>query len=488
MALLKQYLFLLSTLVILWSSCRKEEQVLKDTSARLEFSKDTILFDTVFTTIGSTTKQLKLYNKYNKKIIISSIKLAKGASSLFRLNVDGIKGPYVNDIEIPANDSLFVFVEVTVDPQNVNSPMVVTDSIIFVTNGNVQDVDLIAWGQDAHYIRPDTYIKGLPPFSIICGSGKNVNWINDKPYVIYGYAVVDSLGNFSIDAGVRVHFHNNGGLWVYKGGSIKVNGTKEFPVTFQGDRLEKDYLGQDYKDVPGQWDRIWLNEGSVDNEFNYAVIKNAFIGIQAETLQKYLGNKLVLNNTIIKNISGAGILARFYVMESSNTIITNCGEHNVAITGGGDYSFKHCTFANYWKSSTRQTSLLLIANWYKKDENTALLGDLKNAYFGNCIVYGDLANEVAFDGKENALFNYKFDHCLLKIDPAVNTEDATHYNNIFKNNDPGFKDVAKGDYHLIPESFAIDKGDPAIAATVPTDIEGTSRTVNPDLGVYEYKP
>src|SRR5690606_39097761 len=135
----------------------------------------------------------------------------------------------------------------------------------------------------------------------------NQTWVNDKPYVIYGYLVIDSADVLTINSGVRVHLYNKSGIWVYKGGNLNVNGTKDEPVTFQGTRL--DYS---FKDVPGQWDRIWVNDGSVNNTFNYAVIKNAFIGIQAETSPfepntPISSNKLILNNCIINNASGIGL-------------------------------------------------------------------------------------------------------------------------------------------------------------------------------------
>jgi len=222
----------ISVIVSINWGCRKDNVITNDPSDKLSFSADSILFDTVFTTIGSTTERLMVYNKASKKIIISSIELAGGSSSYFRMNVDGVSTTLASNVEIAPDDSLYIFIEVTVDPQNSNNPLVITDSIVFKTNSNIQDVDLVAWGQDAHFIVADTYQQGYPPYKIIVKEGENITWQNDKPYVIYGYAVVDSTGQLNIDNGCRIHFHDNSGLWVYKGGSIKVNGTKDFPVTF----------------------------------------------------------------------------------------------------------------------------------------------------------------------------------------------------------------------------------------------------------------
>ena len=110
-------IFFIVFLVITFS-CRKEEFI-TDSGTKLSFSVDTVMFDTVFTTIGSTTKRFKIYNKYNKTISVSSIYLANGNSSNFRLNIDGQQSNSVSDVEVLANDSLYIFVEVTVDPNGV---------------------------------------------------------------------------------------------------------------------------------------------------------------------------------------------------------------------------------------------------------------------------------------------------------------------------------------------------------------------------------
>ena len=149
-------------------SCRKDE-ITTNPNSKLNFSTDTLLFDTVFTTLSSTTKRLKIYNRNSDKIIISSISIEKGANSQFRINVDGVSGNSHTNVEIDGNDSLFIFLEVTIDPNSILSPFVVDDKIIFNTNGNKQSVQLLAWGQNAHYFTPKRYASGLPPFSCLDG-------------------------------------------------------------------------------------------------------------------------------------------------------------------------------------------------------------------------------------------------------------------------------------------------------------------------------
>lgn len=467
--------------LVIFTSCRKDESISTDGSLKLSFSTDSVLFDTVFTTMGSVTKRLMVYNPNNNSVLISSVRLAGGSNSPYSVNIDGASGTSVSNIEIGGNDSLFVFVRVTVDPVNDNLPLVVKDSIIFETNGNKQDVDLLAWGQDAHFFVANQHIEGLPDFSYIAREGEHIHWTNDKPYVIVGYGVVDSAGFLSIDPGCRIHFYNNSGLWVYRYGGIQVNGTLEEPVNFQGVRLE-----QAYQDVPAQWDRIWINESDVNSEFNHAIIKNATIGIQAETLQTGLGNTLFLNNTQILNMQGWGIFTRFYNIVANNVLVANAGSSLLNLTTGGSYEFKNSTFANYWRYEVRKDPLLHLSDYYifyTADEQLIFTGDLEKAYFGDCIFYGNLENEILLDKhpESSSIFNYQFDYSLLKSNDTIDD----YFTNCIFNQDPLFLDPGINDYHIDSLSPVRRKGIPLGNLF---DLDGVERSESPDLGAFEWVP
>jgi len=478
----KQTIFQILSLVFLifvLASCEKKDDFITDSSYTLDFSADSIVFDTVFTTIGSASRNLIVYNNSDQPVKISSIRLEGGTGSAYRINVDEKSGWNFQEVEIAANDSIFGFMTVKIDPNNANNPLVVEDKIRFITNGNEQEISLVAWGQDAHYIVANKLLNGYLPYRIVAAEGQNVVWMADKPYVVYGYAVVDSTGSLFIGPGVKVHFHKNSGLWVYKGGSIKVNGVAENPVLFRGDRLE-----QSYNDLAGQWDRIWLNEGSVDNEFNYAIIENGFIGLQLETLGSSMGNMLKLNNTIIRNMSGWGIFSRFYKVEARNVVVGNCGLDAVYLSTGGSYDFRHCTFGNYWSEGVRQTPGLVISNFYiDQYAQTTYVGDLSKAYFGNCIVYGNIEEELAIEKDNSAAFNFKLENCLIRT--SLQHDSLV---NCIRNKDPLFKDAFLNDYRLKENSPAIGKGKPEIGQSVPWDYWGVSRLPIPDLGAYQFKP
>jgi hypothetical protein len=446
-------------------ACEKED-LYTSGDANLGFSHDTLYFDTVFTAIGSVTKFVKIYNPYKKSVQISSIRLAGGHHSFFRLNIDGGGGPEVSNIILQARDSLYIFVEVTIDPTSQNSPLAVQDSILFETNGNTQALLLLAWGQDVHLI--DGQILHTQ------------TWTADKPYLIYNSMFVEEGHVLSIEAGVRLHFHRNSRMYV--AGTVKSLGTPEHPVVFEGDRLE-----EAYKNIPGQWEGIWLMPGSLDNEFYHSRIRNAVNGIWVDTLASELHPTLRLGNVRIENMSSAGIYAQGSTIHAYNCIISDCGKYAVALTIGGRYEFYHCTFANYWNYSARRTPSIVLNNFYVDVNQNIQVRPLEKAIFGNCIIYGDRTEELAFNFYPQAgSYNYFLDHCLIRLPENLLEEPAMH-RGLILNTDPRFTSVMDKDYSLDSLSVAIDAGLIDYALLYPLDQVQSSRTsdAGPDLGALE---
>lgn len=465
---------LIALSLLIFASCNKEENFDTNPELKLEFSTDTVFFDTVFTTIGSSSRVFMIYNPSKEKINISSIKLARGSGSPFRINVDGIASTEIEDFEIAARDSAFVFVKVTIDPGNTNNPLVQTDSLVFSTNGNIQDVKLVAWGQDAYFYRN----------SIL---GSDYTLTADKPHVIYGFLIVDSLYTLNIEAGSRIYMHSGSVLLVYRDASLKINGTKENPVSFQGDRLEAGY-----EDISGQWGRIWLYAGSINNEINYAIIKNGEVGIHADTTGNSPNPTLRISNTQIYNMSNTGILGQGTTIEAANCVIGNCGARSVAFTLGGKYDFRHCTIGNFWNQTFRRETALVLNNYYIDTSFNVQLRPLEMAYFGNCVIYGDKTEEITIDQHSSGgILNYQFDHCLLKTERDI--ADQEKFPGSLRNEDPWFRDPQSNEYQtdtLI--SALINKGsnDVLIGSFIDLtrDIDKNSRIADdPDLGAYEFQ-
>lgn len=464
---------------ILFLACKKDDEFITSPDLKLKFSCDTLLFDTVFTTLGSVTKQILVYNPYDKPVKISYIRIGGGMQSMFRINVDGVQSVEHYNKEIAANDSMYIFVKVTVNPTNQSNPLIVNDSIVFSINGNFQKVQLIAWGQDAYYHVPNKKITFNDGSYLSYGyAGCNLPWANDKPHVIFGYSVVDTDSTLVIPAGTKVHFAPNAVLWVYEGGSLNVQGNILNKVIFQGSRLDSYY-----RNLPGQWGKIWLSAGSKDNTINYAIIRNGNIGLQVDTVVNN-NPTLTIENTIIENMSVAGIFAQGSKIIAKNLVVTNCGQYALVLSLGGDYEFLHSTFANYWKYNYRNTPSVVLNNYYKDVNQIINLRPLINAYFGNCIIYGVNEEELLLDKNPNSVFNFKFDHCLIRT--KLNTNDLNLFYSCIINSNPQFIDTDNNNLKLNSNSPARFYGTNYVTNNVPFDIEGILRPYNACLGAYEY--
>ena len=479
---MKNFFFLIIAVMLVFSACRKENTISNDPSHKLVFSVDTVLFDTVFTSLGSSTHQLKIYNDYQEDLSISEVRLMGGEQSRFKINFDGETGTEFRNKIIPAHDSLYTFLNVTIDPTDASSPFIIEDSILFLTNGNTQMIKLVAYGQNAHYIVGKQTVQSfMYPFKIVADSLETTHWYNDLPYVIYGFAMINSYGTLHIHEGVRIYCHDRSGIWSWSDGQLIIEGTADQPVLIQGDRLEPYF-----KDQPGQWDRIGLMDGrpGADHIINHAIIRNGFIGIQPQSVFKGTQCALRINNTIIENHTGLGIYASYYAIEANNMVIDNCGQYAFAVEMGGEYLIRHSTIGNYWWQSPRTTASLFLSNYVDQDDERYEFPLLWEMY--NSIVYGSQEEElgITLSGSEVDTI-YLFDHCLMKTTKFSNADPG--FNSSIFNQEPLFVDYRTFDMHLSDAiSPAVGAGSPTIAAQVPFDIEGKDRRGTPDLGAYQY--
>ncbi len=454
--------------VLIFSSCRKDN-ITTNPSDKLSFSTDTLTFDTVFTTLGSTTLYFTVHNPNSQKISISNMHLSGGENSIFRLNIDGQAINQASNVEIPANDSIYVFVAVTVDPNIENNPFVMYDSVLFETNGNLQSVTLQAWGQNANFI-----------YGEVIGTQ---TWTPEKPYVIIHSILVDSNEVLTIQPGCRIYMHADSRFYVQ--GTLKVMGQINDSVIFRGDRLEQYYV-----DDPGNWEGIHLLRSSRDNEINYAVIKEAIVGIRVDSLKETAEPKLTMRNSQIRFTLSSGLLGITSDIYAENCLIHACGEWNVQLEYGGNYKFENCTFANYSSILiNHQTPVARLSNYFayldEQGMEQVLLADL-NATFRNCIIYGSLQKELDLDPSADAAFNFTFDHCLIKVNEDIDTTVTSFVDCLF-NLDPLFLDPYDfDDYHLSESSPCINA---AVANGINIDLDGQLRSDGlPDIGCYEFKP
>jgi len=472
-------LLMVALSVLLHNSCRKDNIFNNDHSFKLSFTQDTLLFDTVFTTVGSITKVFRVHNTSSKAVMISTVELGGKLASNYRFNIDGRSGVLINNIEIDAKDSVWVFVEVTVDPNNSITPMIVEDSLIFTVNGNRQKVMLAAFGQDAYFHYPTVPATStFPAYSTISGV-----WATDKPHVVYGWAFIPDNLSLVMPAGTRVYMHDNANIIALTGASLKIYGSLGNEVIIRGDRLDAYY-----KDQAGAWGRIWLSAGSINNEIEYAIIQNGRVGVHVDTLGASSLPTLVMKNTIIKNMSSAGLFAQGSWVEAENCVFSDCGELALWLNIGGRYRFKHCTVGNNWTYSNRQIPSLVINNYYEDIYGSFQVRPIDEAYFGNCIFWGNKEDEIAFDKYPlgASVFNVTFENCMVRSTLNFAEEPVT-FISVLKNINPLFEKPDSMYLQLRDNSPAIDAGAAAVSTGIFTDIEGNSRVqgIAPDMGAYE---
>ena len=475
-------------LAIMLFSCAREDVYMGD-DIDITTSRDTIMFDTVFTEVGSATRSFKLYNALNKAVAVD-IKLQGGSNSFYRINADGIVGPEVNNITIQADDSLYVFVEVFIDPDQPLSisPFVVEDQVI-ITGGNDQEiVQLEAFGQNANYVFGKRDITAIE--DICNGLSGQIIWNDPKPYVIYGIMGISGC-DLIMEAGTNVYVHggividrvdsityNPGRIIALNGGSIQANGTLENPVTIQGDRLEPEF-----DDVAGQWYGIVLGDGSVDNSFSYTTIKNGIYGILADS-----SSHVQMDHCQLLNSASLGLFGSHASADVSNSLIYSVGSYGVYWRYGGNYNMNYSTVASYGV----QAEALRMENYLCTDP--LCLGAIRTnplvANISNSILAGSSRDEILideFEGSDAFTVDYTINNTLIRIDEFLenrpdffeNCNDCLNYNG----SDPLFIDINENNYEL--DSLSIAERTAIPTNGINDDLLGRMRSNEPDMGCYE---
>ncbi len=452
-------------LLLFASSCKKDSFI-TGAAARLTTSADSLKYDTVFTTTGSITKSFKIFNGNNQKLRLSKVKLMGGTASAFKININGSAITEANNIEVEANDSIYVFVSVSINPNATNLPFIISDSILINYNGNNRFVQLQAYGQNAIFLNS----------KVISG---NTTWSNTLPYVILKSIRIDTTATLTIPQGCKIYSHADAPFIV--DGTLIVNGTKNNEVVFAGDRFDNDY-----KDLPASWPGIYLRDNSKNNVLKFAVIKNAYQAIVVTNPSINANPKIILQQCTIDNAYDAGILAANTSLQINNSLISNCG-NNVTLIYGGDYNFTHCTVASYSNAFINHKNPVLTVNNFATQGGVTVTGNI-NAVFRNCIFWGDagfVKDEVVVNKRGSNTFTV-----LLEKNLYRNTTDpvnSTLTGNI-NNEDPKFDsiDVSKRYYDFrINNAVApgINKG---AGTTFTKDLDDKNRSNGvPDLGCYE---
>ena len=483
--------FLLPLLALLAAACSDYESFSNDPNLRLSFSKDTIVFDTLVSTIPSSTKTLFVFNNNDDGMRISSIQLEGGTESRFRVNADGryLAGGAWNDFQILKHDSLVVRIEMTPPEVGSNEPLYFMDKLHFLLENGVTQTVVLTGGSIDAYIQ-----KG----GLIIESDQTL--LSDKPYVIYDSLVVKPEATLTLAEGTTLMFHDNAALHVY--GKLIVQGSIEKPVVLRGDRMDHmfDYLR--YDNTPSRWEGVIIHRGSYGNELFQCDIHSSCYGIICEDTEQEVPDEtqpsVTLDCCILHNIGGDGLQLNNCVSYVTNTQISNTLGHTVNINGGS-HIFVYCTLAQFYPfSANRGNALHLVST-----ADGSAYGLLRKAYFVNCVITGYSSDEIMGENITvgDHTCDYLFHHCFLNT-PAV--EDEEHFvGNIFdqdKKEGEGDKLVRQDnftrfdtsnyiyDFTPKPESQIRSLADPDIEGLPTFDRLGVNRLADegPDAGCYEY--
>jgi len=480
-------------------SCNRDEIFVTDGSIPLRFSVDTLHFDTVFTEVGSATRSIKIFNDGAQPLKIGKVYLERGSSSKFRINVDGLPGDAVEEVIVYAKDSIYLFAEVTIDPDEPLSisPFIHQENLFFETNGQQQRVVLEAWGQNANYF-PGRFNQGRA-VRLTCDNSQ-ITFDDPRPYVIYGVLIIDSC-TVNIPAGTQIYVHggiarndafgtfNDGIIITQNLGRIRARGTLDDPIVFQGDRLEPAF-----QEADGQWTGILLSNGSAGNVFQHTTVKNAIFGVYVDSAAT-----AVLENTRIYNTSSSGIIGVHSRIDARNVLVYNNGANSFQAVHGGDYNFDYATLASYGVDA----SALGLSNFVCYDDPLicSQIGAYRlNARFRNSIIFGSKTDQILLSditgGEQPEAFQVSFDNCVVAVEDLLTDYDgryADFFTTLCNDCVQGdrqsilFVDASEDNYQLDSLSIALGVGRP-IKTPLPIaiDLLGELRDVAlPDAGCFE---
>ena len=464
-------------LSVLLAACSEEADFSSNPSLRLEFSCDTILFDTLFTDIGSPTASMKVYNRNSSSLRLSSVRLVDGTSG-FRINVDGQFADVVRDIEIRKKDSLYLFVEATLERNGADVPLIISDSLQFTLESGVQQyVTLLAYGRDVEFLRGALYNEDA---KIAAGH-----------YIVYDSIVVAQGATLTIEPGATLYFHKDAQMIVR--GTLRAEGTRKQPILFRGDRTDYMFSYLPYDRIPGQWGGITIDSTSNANVFTHCDIHSAEYGIRVVEGDSLL-QRLTIESSRIENFDGNALETTMARVDVTNSLLANARGNCVKVVGG-NVRFIHCTIANFYVWKQRDVALAL------HNSIDGRPAPLREALFANCIIDGSREDEIVGylpdlgDSVPNCR-NYLFVSSLLN---TVNDGDSCFVGNVFDDKEKSpfgaehFRlvdhSVFMYDFHLSDSASARRVASKVYSAAVKYDLDGVERPDSlADAGCFQYVP
>jgi hypothetical protein len=439
--------------------CRPERFV-ANADLELRCETDTVLFDTLLVGAGSITKRFKIYNDEGRNVLIDEVYLAgrkQSGGSAYRININGNPANALTEVELRARDSLYIFVEVTIDPSQQNTPFLVTDSVVFRSGNRTKAVQLVAYGQNAVFFNEEV---------LDC----NMVWDNTLPIVVYNSVLVDSGCTLTIREGTRVYFNKNSSLFVL--GTLRIEGTPAQPVRMRGDRLDPLY-----RDLAGGWNGIHLLRGSTGHRIENLDLRNGTIGIRVDSLPADADSvNVIINKTRIHNCAVVGLLAYTAQIDAYNMLISNCGLYNFLGDYGGRYRFRHCTFVHLNSGFQRGYPVFGLSNRDYNNSPSPTHLELENS-----LVWGSRSNELVLDSSGSGTITTLLSYSIIQSETQRPGVQLLYTN-------PKFKNPSDNDFSIDTLSPAFQRGIDLrglYGGRLQTDLIDQARASNPTLGALE---
>lgn len=465
------------------TACSDDDTFSINSGDRLSFAVDTLSFDTIFSTVPTSTRSFWVHNNSGDGLRLARVSLEHGNQRGFRVNVDGnyldnTLGSLVQDIEVRKGDSIRVFVELTTAANGNDTPTLVEDNIVFsLESGVEQKVNLRAYSWDA---------LSLDTLAIT----NDTTISTAKPILINRGITVAEGATLTVNAPTKLYFRAGNGINVY--GRLIVEGTPDNNVMLRGDRTDRmfDYLP--YDRVSGQWGGITIKATSTGNIVRYADIHSGSYGIRCDSAAlDTISPRLTVDCSTIHNISGNGIEATNAYVKMTNSQISNAAGNCVDICGGKT-EIVYCTLAQFYPFVGGRGVALSFANTFN--------GEPLPLYGLNCtntIVTGYSADEISGNDmsstEESVPFNYTFTNSLVRT-PTITDDnivwrfpntifekaDSTEATSLFVNID---EDNLIYNFQLDSAATARNKAKPL--ETYPYDRNHNQRGDEPNIGCYE---
>ena len=431
---LRYFLVFAVTVAGFWA-CSDDDEFSNSPSARLAFSRDSVIMDTVFSTVGSRTYDFWVFNRMKQGIRLKSVRLRQGNQTGFRVNVDGsyldnTLGSVVNDLEVRKGDSIRVFVELTAPENGQPEPLQIDDDLVFLLESGVEQcVALRGFAWDA-----------IPWRNTVIGTDTIIE--SQKPIVVYGGLRVDSAATLTL-RNTTLYFHDKAGIDVYG----KVNTQN---VTLRGDRLDHmfDYLP--YVRVSGQWRGVRIHSSSFGNRLVDTEIRSAEYGIVCDSAEYVEGRqRLYMEHSVVHNCKGPGLQAF-----NSSVGLLRCQFSNtlgdcLAIYGGVAV-VEQCTLAQFYPFSAERGAALRFANSYDSYPYPLLAMQMKGSIvtgYADDVVMGE-----SLEGDSLTAFNFHFENTLLRT-PVIEGDSVRFVNVKWETPDDSIQ--GKQHFRLIDEKNLI---------------------------------